>query len=57
MLGVVGHLDGLIDQQHGNAVLDAVGTPQSRVVEELIVDEKQWPAILRAHEDAQQFLV
>jgi hypothetical protein len=67
MLGVVGHSDRLVDEQHRDAVLDAVRAPKARVVEELaravlfaqalIVDQQQWPAVLRAHEDAQQFFV
>jgi hypothetical protein len=57
MLGVVGHSDRLVDEQHRDAVLDAVRAPKARVVEELVVDQQQWPAVLRAHEDAQQFFV
>lgn len=39
MLGVVGDGDGFVDEQHRNAVLDAVRAPQSRVIEELVVDK------------------
>ena len=60
MLGIVGHRDRLVDQKHGDAVLDAVRAAQPRVVEEFLmagVDQKQWPAVLRADQDAQQFVV
>jgi hypothetical protein len=40
MLGVVGDVDGLVDEQHRNAVLDAVGATQPGVIEELVVDEE-----------------
>jgi hypothetical protein len=57
MLAVIGHGDGLVDEQHRDAVLDAVGTPKTRVVQEFVVNQKQWPAVLRADEDAQQFVI
>ena len=40
MLGVVGHGDGFVDEQYGNAVLDAIRAPQPGVVEELVADQK-----------------
>ena len=40
MLGVVGDVDGLVDEQHRNAVLDAVGATQPGVVEELVVNKE-----------------
>ena len=67
MLGVVGHGDGFVDEQHRDAVLDAVGAAQPRVVEQLgctvlfaqalISDQQERPAVLRAYQDAQQFFV
>ena len=57
MLGVVGHRDGLVDEQHRDAVLDAVRAAKPRVVEELVVDQQQGPAVLWADEDAQQLFV
>jgi hypothetical protein len=67
MLGIVGHGDGFIDEQHGNAVLDAIRPSQPGVVEELagavlfaqalIGDQKQRSAVLWADQDAQQFFV
>jgi len=40
MLAVVGDVDGLVDEQHRNAVLDPVGASQPGVIEELVVDEE-----------------
>ena len=57
MLGVVGDVDGFVDKQHRNAVLDAIGATQPGVVKELVVDKEQRSAVLRADQDAQQFLV
>ena len=57
MLGVVGHRDRLVDKKHWDAVLDAVCAAKPGVVEALVVDQQQRPAIFRADEDAQQFFV
>jgi hypothetical protein len=57
MFRVVGDGDCLVDEQHGDAVLDPVCPPKTRVVQALVVDEKQRPAILRADEDAQELFV
>ena len=57
MLGIVGHRDSFVDEQHGDAVLDAVRATKPRVVEELVVDQQQGPAVLWADEDAQQLFV
>ena len=57
MLGIVGHGDGFVDEQHRNAVLDAIGATQPGVVEELVVNQEQRSAVLWADQDAQQFLV
>lgn len=57
MLRVVGDSDRLVDEQHGDAVLNSIDAPKTRVVQALIVDEKQRPAILRADEDAQELFV
>lgn len=57
MFGVARHRHCLVDQKHRDAVLDAVRTAQPRVVEQLVVDQQQRPAIFRADEDAQQFFV
>ena len=57
MLGIVGHRDSFVDEQHGDAVLDPVRATKPRVVEELVVNQQQRPAVLRTDQDAQQFLV
>ena len=58
MLGVVGHRDRFVDEQHRDAVLDAVAATQPRVVEQLIVtDQQEWPTVLGADQDVQQLLV
>jgi hypothetical protein len=67
MFGVIGHRDRLVDEEHRDAVLDAVRAPKPGVVEKLaravlfaqalIGDHQERPAVLRADEDAQQFLV
>ena len=57
MLGVVGHRDRVVDEKHRNAVLDADRAAKPGVVEELIVDQQQWPAVFRTDEDAQQLFV
>lgn len=57
MLSVVGHRDSLVDEKHRNAVLDAVRTAKPGVVEELVADQQQRPAVFRADEDAQQLFV
>ena len=57
MLCVVGDIDRLVDEQHGDAVLDPVHPPKTWVVEALVVNEEQRPAILRADEDAQELFV
>jgi len=44
-------VDGLINQQYWNPVVDAVGLVQPGVVEH-IVDEQQWSPIGRAHQNA-----
>jgi len=44
---------GLIDQQHRDSVLDAVGPAQSGVVEHA-VNEKKWPAVSGTDQNAQQ---
>ena len=54
---VVVDVAGLVDQQHRNAVLDAVSTSQPRVVQQLRVarvDQQQRAPVSRAHQDAQQ---
>ena len=53
MLGIVGDAHRLVDQEHGNAVLDAIGAPKPRVVEELVVNQQERAAVLRAYQDAQ----
>ena len=50
------HVDGLVDQQHRDAVLDAVGLVQARVVEHS-VDQQQRTPVSRAHQDAQELVV
>lgn len=57
MCGVVGDVDGLVDQQHGDPVIDAVRTAKPGVVEEFVADEQQGSAVLRADQDVEQFLV
>jgi len=57
MLGVVGHRDRLVDEKHWDAVLDAIGAAKSRVVEVLVTDQQKGPAVLRADQNAQQFVV
>ena len=60
MLGIVGHRDRFVDEQHGDAVLDPVRATKPRVVEELLmagVNQQQRPAVLRTDQDAQQLLV
>ena len=57
MLGVVGHHDCLVDEKHRDAVLDAVRAAKSGVVEALIVDQQQRPAVFRADEDAEELFV
>ncbi len=57
MLGVVGDVDGFVDEQYRNAVLDAIGATQPGVVEELVVNQEQRSAVLWADQDAQQFFV
>ncbi len=58
MLGVIRHGEGLINQKHRDAVLDAVGPTQPRVVEQLVIaDQQQWPAVLGADQDVQQLFV
>jgi len=57
MLGIVGHRDGLVDEKNRDAVVDAIRAAQSRVVENLVIDQQQRPAVLRAHENAEQFFV
>lgn len=67
MLGVVADGDGLGDQEDGYAVLDAVRTPQTRVVEELAGSmavaralgghQQERPAVLRAHEQIAEALI
>ncbi len=44
--------DGLVDQQDGNAVLDAVRTAQPRVVQHSSSTQQQRPAVRRADQDA-----
>ena len=48
--------NGLIDEQHRNAVVDAVLAPQSRVVE-LIVDQQERTPILGTDQDGEQRVV
>ena len=53
-------LGGLIDEQHRDGVLDAVGPAQPRVVEDrlgAVIDQQQWPAVGRAHQDVEQFAI
>ena len=57
MFGLVGHRDRLVDEKHGDAVVNAVSPAKPRVVEELVVHQQQLPAVFRADEDAQQFFV
>ncbi len=60
MLGVIGDLDRLVDQQHRNSVVDAVCAAKPRVVQEFLmagVDQQQGTAVLRADQDAEQLLV
>ena len=57
MFGIVGHRDGLVDEKNRDAVVDAIRAAQSRVVENLVIDQQQRPAVLRAHENAEQFFV
>ena len=57
VLGIVGHGNGLVDEQHRDAVLDAVGTPQPGVVQKFVVNEQQRSAVFRTDQDAQQFFV
>jgi hypothetical protein len=67
VFGVIGHRDGLVDEKHWDAVLDSVCATKARVIEALarpvlfaqalIGDQQQRPAVLRAHEDAQQFFL
>jgi hypothetical protein len=67
MFGVIGHLDGLVDEKYRDAVLDAVRAAEPSVVEELaravlfaqalIGDQQERPAVFRADEDAQQLFV
>jgi hypothetical protein len=37
---LVGHVAGLVDEQHRDAVVDPVGAAQPRVVQQLVVDEQ-----------------
>jgi hypothetical protein len=41
VLGVVGHCDRLIDQQHRDAVLDPVRAAQPWVVEQLVIADQK----------------
>ena len=49
-------VDGLVDQQHRDAILDAVSLVQARVVEHT-VDQQQRTPVSRAHQDAQELVV
>ena len=57
MFGVVSHRDRLVNEKHRNAVLDSIRAAQPRVVEVLVIDQQQGPAVLRADENAEQFFV
>ena len=58
VFGVIRHGDGLVDQEHGDSILDAVAATQPRVVEQLIVaDQQEWPTVLGADQDVQQLFV
>jgi hypothetical protein len=57
MFGIIGHRDRLVDEKYGDAVLDAIRAPEPSVVEVLVVDQQQRPAVFRADEDAQQLVV
>lgn len=50
------HLDGLIGQQHRDAVIDAIGLVQSRVVQN-VVDVQQRPMVNRAHQDVEKLRI
>lgn len=49
-------IDCLLDQQHRNVILDAVGLAQPWVVED-VAEEQQRSPVNGAHQDAQQLLV
>ena len=53
---VVGHVDGLVDQQNGDAVVDSVGPAQPGVVQ-YVVHVQQRPTVCRTDQNAQQLLV
>ena len=57
MLGVVADRNRLVNQKHRDAVLDAVCAAKARVVEALVVDQQQRPAVFRADEDAEELFV
>ena len=50
------HVDGLIDEQYRDSVVDSVGLLQPRVVKQ-VVDQQQRSAVDGAHQDAQKLLV
>jgi hypothetical protein len=54
MLGLVGDGDRVVYEQHGDATFDAIGPPQSRVVERLVTYEQEWAAIFWTDQDASQ---
>jgi len=61
------HGESLVDEQHRNAVVDAIGPAQARVVKEfagpvllaqtLVHDGQEWSVVLWTDQDAQQLLV
>lgn len=57
MFGLVGHRDGLVDQQNRHTVVDAIHTPQPRVVQALVVDQKERTTVLGTDEDAEELFV
>lgn len=57
MFGIIGHRDRLVDEKHGDAALDAIRAAEPSVVEELVVNKKQRPAVFWTDENAQQFVV
>jgi hypothetical protein len=57
VLGLVGHRDGLVDQQDRHTILDAIRPSQSRVVQKLVSHQEKRAAVLRADEYREKLFV
>jgi hypothetical protein len=57
MLRVIGHIGSFIDEKNRHTVLDAIGAPQSGVVQQLVADQQERSPVLGADENTQQLFV